>query len=329
MNFKQFFEQWNSEENTLFKIQSSGSTGTPKEIVLEKKWMIWSANQTIQTLELKNEKILCCLSLQSVGGLMMLARAAYLHCEIMVLEPSIQPFKLLKPKHDFTFVSLTPLQLHNILDDKDEVEKLTLFKNVLIGGASLSLELEERLQDFKNTFWHSYGMSETYSHIALRKINGENKQSRFYPFKDVGIFKEEDGSLTIGVPFYKHLLHTNDLIEHREDNSFLILGRKDFIINSGGLKINPEELEQKITRLGILVENTFVISSMPDKLLGQKLVLVHTIPKLERNWLLEELRISFKPAFIPKEIVYFNQLPYTQSGKISRNEIKELLSLQQ
>jgi o-succinylbenzoate---CoA ligase len=328
MNANQFLEQWNSEENTFFKVFSSGSTGTPKEIVLEKKWMIWSANQTIETLGLKNEKILCCLSLQSVGGLMMLARAACLQCKVVVLEPSIQPLKNLPLEHDFTFVSLTPLQLHTILENKEEKEKLSLFKNVLIGGASLSLELEQRLQGFTNSFWHSYGMSETYSHIALRKVNGANKQNSFYPFKEVGIYKEHDGSLTLRVPFFSNLLYTNDLIEHKEDNSFVITGRKDFVINSGGLKINPEELEQDIIRLGILSENTFAISSRPDKLLGQKLVLVHTIPKLENDLFFEKMRLNFKPAFIPKEIVYFNQLPYTHSGKISRNKMKELLSLQ-
>lgn len=327
MDFNQFLKHWKSEDNTLFKVSTSGSTGKPKEIVLEKKWMIWSAQQTIQTLDLNEEKILCCLPLQSVGGLMMLARAAYLQCEATILEPSIRPLKKITLEHDFTFVSLTPLQIHTILENQEDTEKLSRFKNVLIGGASLPLEIEEKLQSFTNNFWHSFGMSETYSHIALRKVNGINKQSSFYPFKGVNVLKEQDDSLTIGVPFYKELLYTNDIIELREDNSFVIVGRKDFIINSGGMKINPEELEENIIKSGILGPNCFVISSLQDKLLGQKIVLVHTIPNLDKKSLVEKLRLNFKPSLVPKEIVYFNQLPFTHSGKISRNEIKELLSL--
>ncbi|MEZ4804878.1 MAG: AMP-binding protein [Bacteroidia bacterium] len=307
-----------------FSVYSSGSTGTPKEIVLERKWMKWSAEQTGKVFDVKpSDKMYCCLPVDKVGGLMMLIRSKVWQIPIQVVEPSSNP---LLEAVDASIISLTAYQIHNVLMNPISVEHLKLFRIVLIGGGDISSVLETQIQKLPESceVYHSYGMSETYSHIALRQMNGRDRSDWFTRFEGIEIQVGDLGNAIIKTPYYTEALSTNDRIELNDKNQFRILGRLDFVINSGAFKQQPEEIERLIQRKLNLPVN-FVISSTQDEALGEKLVLV-----CEDKSSFEKMDFSFLKqlnAFaIPKEIIQVNELPLNSGGKIDRKSVRELIN---
>ncbi len=320
----EFIRSW-EDGQAEFMIRTSGSTGEPKTIVLHKEWMQWSAARTAAFIKpQETDKILCCLPVSRVGGLMMLARSLEWHIPVEVIEPIANP---LIEKSDASIISLTSFQLYNIILNPVSLYNLLRFREVLVGGGEISYTLNQAILNFKTgtIFRHSYGMTETYSHIALRTMNSIKATEWFTPFADVNVTRDESQCAVIHTPFHPEGLSTNDVITLHKNGSFKVMGRKDFIINSGGIKLQAEVIEQKIYE-ATGTHSYFIISSKKDDALGQKLVLV-----CESKKEFEEMNLSFlqslSPYAIPKEIIELNPLPLNEGGKTDRLKVRELLNI--
>ena len=315
-----FVKEWFSESKTV-KIQSSGSTGIPKIFEVEKIKMLNSAEMTCNFLGLNEGDVaLICLPIEYISGKMMAVRSILRKLKLIIAEPSANPLQNINEKIDFC--AMTPLQVENSLD------KLHLIKNLIIGGASVSETLKQKisqtltLSNSRTRIFETYGMSETLSHIALRQIF-PNQEDWFTVFEGVEISLDERNCLIIFAPkLNSEVLHTNDLVEINHKNQFRFLGRLDNVINSGGAKIFPEELEKIIKQH---IPNEVVLIGVADEKLGQKLILI--IEGTESQAINQKLSaINYKKSFHkPKGIIFVNKIPRTPNGKVNRLELKKLL----
>ncbi|MGB1037431.1 MAG: AMP-binding protein [Bacteroidia bacterium] len=315
------------EGQETFELKTSGSTGTPKLVELGRKLLIWSAESTKRALDKRStlgkindsdESILCCIPVTKTGGFMQLIRALHFGWHIHFVDPSSNPLETISGVHHYDQTSLTPFQLENILDShKDEIGQ---FKSILIGGAAISLELLEKIKAFneKRTtqFWETYGMTETASHIALKKI-GYDKH--FRPQSGVNLLLSEN-QLTIRIPELQFSIDTNDIARIHGDG-FEIIGRADDVINSGGIKIHPTIIEPKIKSVfsSASINRNFYISSIPDKTYGQKVILVlEGEPLKNESFLLEAIKRELPSYHNPKSILYVDSINRTDTGKLIR-----------
>ncbi|KMQ59559.1 AMP-dependent synthetase [Chryseobacterium angstadtii] len=321
LKIKNFLNEWFSEGDTV-NVQTSGSTGAPKVFAIEKKKMVNSAVMTCNFLGLKEgDKALLCLPVEYISGKMMVVRSAERKLKLMVSDPSLHPVKDLKEEIDFC--AMTPLQVESSLD------KLHLIKNLIIGGASVSESLKEKMEGTEllsrtsNRIFETYGMSETLSHIALKQLMPE-QEDYFTAFENVSVTTDERGCLKIYAPNVNaEELQTNDLVEIKNGKQFKFLGRIDNVINSGGAKIFPETLEALVKKE---IPNEAVFLGLEDEKLGQKLILV--LEGEESGDLRKKiLRIPFEKNFHkPKEIVFIEKIPRTPNGKINRIELRKIIA---
>ncbi len=307
-------QQWQSGQ-AAFTVSSSGTTGVPKPFILKRNLIELSCRLTANALGIDaQDRIYCCLPLDKVGGMMQLFRAMVWNIPIDVVQASANP--LLHYTGDASIVSLTPMQLGLVLQNHESKAALKRFRLVLLGGAGLSAELEAELQHWENPlFYHTYGMTETYSHIALRQAGKETAFRFILP-------TETDTDASGRFRFSNELtenqwLQTNDCANILPDGRFIITGRADNIINSGGIKIQPEAVEAMIATHSGLKENTFFCAGLPDSVLGEKLVLV--LP--EGTNPPDLAAIPFANAYLrPKEIVFRKTFLFTETNKLKRRE---------
>lgn len=311
-----FLKDWFSDSPVL-KVQTSGSTGIPKEILVEKSRMMQSARLTCSFLNLKKgDTVLLCMALKYIGARMMVVRSLIAGLNLYAVTPSGNPLKDIDVNFDFG--SMVPLQVFNSLQSEIETRRLKQIKNLIIGGGAIDPKMAEEIQKFPNKVYSTYGMTETLSHIALRKLNGENASDRYYPFDSVTLSLTEDNALIIDAPLVsKDVLYTNDVVEMFEDNSFRIIGRTDNIINSGGIKVQAEEVEQLLKPH---IDCDFAITSLPDTKFGEIVVLA-TTEKVDISKLLEIL----PTYFVPKKIIELDRIPLTETGKINRALLKKII----
>jgi len=309
-----------------FTFHTSGSTGIPKKIELTRVQLEASANATIQALNLtSNEKIFICLNTQLIAGAMMLVRGMLLNCELFLIEPTSDPLKYLDDNHEMTFASFVPMQLHHLLnDDLIGEQKINRFATILIGGTSINSSLENKLAQLKTNIFQTYGMTETVSHIALKKVGSENY---FSVLPNIEIKKDERDCLCIkGKLTNNKWIITNDLVEIMDSTHFNLLGRVDDIINSGGVKIFPQKVEHAIHEaLSILnlEVKEFFVSSQKDDLLGEKLIVIfcsNPFSKNQERKLTENLRKYLTVYEIPKAFYFVSFFAKTASGKIDKIE---------
>ncbi len=314
-----FLLNWISEEETI-SLKTSGSTGEPKNIWVKKSTMIFSAQQTSEYFQFnKNEKWLFCLPAAFVGGQMILVRAILNNTEVFAVEPKIELKEVIG---EYDFASMIPMQVEKYLPNKNKLK----IRRVLIGGASIPSSLEKSLRlDNDSDYFASYGMTETVSHIALRKVNGNVYSNFFTGFKNILLGTDDRGCLTVYHKNYsENVLITNDLVEFDAYGSFRVMGRVDNIINSGGLKISPEEIENKISEM---LSQRLMVIGIPDEKTGEKPVLMIEGVELDRgtlsllkNYLTENLDKNKSP----KEIIFVNQFEETTNGKLDRRKTKEI-----
>jgi O-succinylbenzoic acid--CoA ligase len=310
----EFLKDWFSEEDTI-EVKTSGSTGTPKTICIPKQKMINSARLTCHFLGLEpNDKALLCLPLKYIAGKMMVVRAIVANLDLYSVEPDGNPLSGIK-EIDFAFAAMIPLQVYNSLNNrKKELENI---RNIIIGGGAIDEILEEKLQFLKNNIYSSYGMTETLSHIALCKLNGYDKSSNYKPFDSVKLSLSENNTLMIDAPLVSdNILYTTDIAKIFPDGSFKITGRKDNIINSGGIKIQPEVIEDTLKSL---INDPFAISSLPDEKLGEIVVLV------AEDQINESILNLLPQYYKPRKIIVVDKIPMTETGKIKRQDLKNLL----
>jgi o-succinylbenzoate---CoA ligase len=312
-----FFEGWENDQ-IQFELTTSGSTGEPKKIILEKDKLVWSANNTKEAFLKRtiNKYQLCCLPVSKVGGFMQLVRSAVWHSPVDVVEASANP--LLEYRGAAQIASFTPMQLWHILNHEISREVLHQFHTVLIGGGTISPEIEKTLlNNYPDTRWfHTFGMTETYSHFAGREL-GKNV---YEVLPDTEITQNEVGALKVrNFITDNEWVQTNDIVELIDEKQFIWLGRTDFTINSGGLKIQLETVESEIQKQTNWPSDAFFCWHMPDQILGQKLVLVTTEKNVPQKW-------NFSNDYYkPKEIFVIDQLIYTENSKINRAKSFELI----
>lgn len=316
-----FIKEWFSESKTV-KIQSSGSTGNPKIFDIEKSKMLNSAEMTCDFLDLKEGNLaLLCLPIEYISGKMMVVRSISRKLKLKIAPTSLNPLENINSKIDFC--AMTPLQVENSL------EKIHLIKNLIIGGAAVSETLKQKISqtlkssNFQTKIFETYGMSETLSHIALKQVY-PNQEDWFTVFEGVDISLDERGCLKIFAPkLNSDILQTNDLVEINDKKHFRFLGRIDNVINSGGAKIFPEELEKLVKKE---IPNEIVFLGLEDEKLGQKLVLVIE-RKSDENLKFKIQNLEFQKSFHkPKEIIFVEQIPRTPNGKVNRIELKKLIN---
>lgn len=302
-----FLDEWNAPKDHII-AHTSGSTGQPKEILLPKSAMRLSARMTGEFFGLKKgDTALLCLPVNFIAGKMMLVRAMELELKIYLIKPSSVVDLSQSPVIDF--VPMTPMQVEKSL------ESVSKIKTLLIGGAPLSENLKKRLLETSTKSYESYGMTETITHIALKEITKEY----FQTLKGVEIESDKEGRLVIQTPYFEDKIHTNDIVEIKNNNSFKWLGRYDNVINSGGIKLFPEQIEKKIKPF---LDGEFIITSVPDELLGEKLIMAVEGKEKEIS---ESVFSKLSKFEVPKEIRFLNQFPRTESGKLKRAEIKKFL----
>ncbi|MDO9152173.1 MAG: AMP-binding protein [Paludibacter sp.] len=310
-----FLKNWFDASETIL-AQTSGSTGAPKDIRLTKQSMINSARMTNQFFGLTSGKsALLCLPASYIAGKMMLVRALVSGFNLIAVEPKANPFENLNVPIDFA--SITPYQLFH----SAETLKNAPIKNIIVGGGRVNSKLEAIAASISASVYETYGMTETCSHIALRCFNGYKKSDFFTVLEGVSIGQNEISCLTIRAP---HLLsdeiQTNDIVELINGNSFRWLGRADSAINTGGIKIHPEPVEKKLENL---ISKPFFVSSVPDQMLGNKIILVIESEKFQEEQELElksHLVSMLNKYEIPKLICYVPRFVYSLSDKVLRSE---------
>jgi O-succinylbenzoic acid--CoA ligase len=314
--FLNFKKTWNSRNS--IEVFSSGSTGDPKKLLITKEQMMLSASKTLQFFDLERGlNALVCLSLDTIAGKMMLARGFVGNWKLKIVEPKANP--LIDSDEKFDFVALVPLQLERILEETPK--KIELIKTMIIGGAPISESLINQLKKRKITVFQTFGMTETISHIALRKI-GFNSESFYQTVEGVSV-SAKNGHLIIDYPeMFDNPLHTNDLVKIISPSQFEWIGRTDFIINSGGYKLNPEKIEQKLSK-NILVP--FFLTGIEDRVLGEKLALVVESTK-DFTPLKSQLSQLLDKYEIPKVYSRIDTFLRTKSGKVNRHETLKKIS---
>lgn len=305
----EFLSLWKTKEQ--FKIMSSGTTGVKKELLFSKKSLVRSAQITIDAFSLKEGDIVInALPLTFVAGKMMLVRAIVGKLRVLVLEPSANP--IVKLENKITFSAFTPYQLQHIIEES--AEKLNLINKIIIGGSKISDKLATLVQTTKAEVYETFGMSETLTHIAIRPVNGEGKSDYFSILPAFAISTNEDDCLLINA---KHLgstsIETSDIIRLEGKRKFQWIGRKDNVINSGGIKLFPEEIERK---LSIVIDQPFMIAKAMDNDLGEKVVLVI---ESKEDIKLADIDFSYLSKYEkPKELRLLHQLPRNKNGKLIR-----------
>ena len=337
MTVNDFLQEWNSPSETLL-VHTSGSTGKPKPMWVEKQRMLNSAHITCDFLGLRpGDSALLCMSLDYIAGKMMVVRSIERKLRLFSVKPSGHPLSdesLTKMvEMDFDFVAMVPMQVYNTLQVPQERERLSRIKHLIIGGGAIDDALAEELRSLPGAVWSTYGMTETLSHIALRRLNGEEASEWYQPFDSVGVSLNSDGCLVNDAPLVcSEPLVTNDIAEikqqetssHSSDASsslktssphvlFRIKGRKDNVICSGCIKIQIEEVENLLRQH---LDAPFLLAKKKDEKFGEIAVLVTESGDLEG---VEAICRQVLPKYwVPRQYLHFDQLPMTETGKPKR-----------
>ncbi len=315
-----FIDEWFSAKKK-WSLNTSGSTGNPKSITMSRTLMEYSARQTNQVLKLQpNDTALLTINANFIGGRMMIVRSLLNEMNLIVNEPSTSPMPS-SVSQTIDFAAFVPLQIYAYLKNPASERFLRSIKKIIIGGAPLNQAAINSIQQYSNTFYQTYGMTETYSHVALKTLNGPKKNHFFKGVGDVLFTVDNEKRLIINGTITNQIpLLTNDIVELKDEKTFLWKGRYDHVINSGGIKILPEQLEIKISNSckEILEGKNYFISSKEDLNLGKKVVL-YVEGLLDTQELIHSLRKSLSKYEIPKEVISLPVFEYTTSGKINRN----------
>jgi o-succinylbenzoate---CoA ligase len=322
-----FCTEWLNNK-PYFEFQTSGSTGIPKKITLTRNQLVCSAMATGNALGLKTgDSALLCLNPSFIAGKMMLVRAMVLDLKLTIVPPSSNPLQHLPKGVSFDFMALVPLQLDAILKDKEKAKVLDKCKAIIVGGASISKELRTSIQSISAPVFSTFGMTETVSHIALQRLNGPEKTAYYTTLNGITIGQDIRECLTIkGKITNEEEIVTNDLVTLIDENKFTWRGRIDNIINSGGIKLVPEEIENKIANLlnNESISCKFVIIGVNDSKFGEKTVMAIEGKANDTSQILEILRNQLNKYELPKEIFFLENFPLTPTNKIDRLQIKKI-----
>jgi O-succinylbenzoic acid--CoA ligase len=310
-----FCKEWKSKSQYI-TVSTSGSTGKPKLIKLDKNNIKASAKATVDFLNLTpGQSLLLTLSTDYIAGKMMIVRGLEHNLKIIVAPVSSHPLRIDIP-YQINFAAFVPMQVKNSLKLDESKRNFTKIEKIIIGGAPVDHYLEKQLQQLPNLNYATFGMTETISHIALKNIS--QKEPHFTALKHVTFSTDSRSCLIIKAPkISEQPIVTNDIVELLNPNQFVWKGRADFVINSGGIKLHPEQIEQKISPL--LKGYRFYVTSEKDELFGEKIILkIETNLKLDIDTLNLHLKKKLHPYELPKSIKLVSNFKDTPTGKIIR-----------
>lgn len=312
-----FLQEWTADQDTI-AAKTSGSTGLPQSIRLSKTIMEQSAQRTLAYFNLKKgDRLLLSLPCRYIAGKMMVVRAIVGQMDLITVDPSLESDLLINTTFDLG--AMVPNQVIKLLESPKGKEKLENIRHLLIGGSSIQPVLEAKVSDLNNHVVSTYGMTETASHIAIRTLSGPKYSDIYECLPGITVSLGENDCLQIHVPG-QETFHTKDIAEIFSPVRFKILGRADDVIISGGIKYWPESLEKK---LEAVIPGRFVISSLPDDKLGEKLVLVLEGTPADGELIRQKINQLLLPFERPRAICYLESFPETKNGKLKRNEIKK------
>ena len=324
MTLAEFLLEWKNDNPRLL-VHTSGSTGPPKPLWVEKRRMEASARMTCDFLGLKaNDTALLCMPLDFIAGKMMVVRALVRGMQIVAVKPSGRPLQQLVQEAGYKkidFAAMVPMQVFQSLQQPEEQRILREIKHLIIGGGAVDENLERELADFPNAVWSTYGMTETLSHVALRRLNGSRADIWYTPMANVTVELDGESCLVIDAPCVcDQKIFTNDVAElHEDGRRFRILGRKDNVICSGGIKIQAEKVEQKL--IGHLA-HSFVVTRAKDVRFGEVVVLLTESPDLVD---VQRICAEILPKFWqPRLCFHVLRLPLTGTGKVARAEAERM-----
>ena len=323
-----FLSEWQND-SPYVHVQTSGSTGAPKPMLVEKRRMLASARITCDFLHLQpGDTALLCMSLDYIAGKMMVVRSFERGLKLIEVEPSGHPLSTIRSalplgsakNYKLDFAAMVPLQVYNSLQVPEERERLMQIRHLIIGGGAIDDEMAAQLKSFPHAVWSTYGMTETLSHIALRRLSGPEASEWYTPFPSVKVSLSDEGCLVIDAPeVCSERLITNDIADLSlgpgPSDRFRILGRKDNVICSGGIKIQAEELERQL-RPHLRVP--YLISKRPDAKFGEVVVLLTEGSVDEARQVCERVLPKFHQ---PRAYMHVDQIPLTATGKPQRWKI--------
>ena len=317
MSLEEFLSEWNND-SPFVHVQTSGSTGAPKPMLAEKRRMLASARITNDFLGLREgDTALLCMSLDYIAGKMMVVRSMERGLKLFTVEPSGHPLnhsQLAIDDCQIDFAAMVPLQVYNTLQVPEERKRLLQIRHLIIGGGAIDEALGAELKNFPNAVWSTYGMTETLSHIALRRLSGPEASDWYTPFPSVQVSLSDEGCLVIDAPeVCPECLVTNDIAEI-STQGFRILGRKDNVICSGGIKIQIEKVE---SRLRPFLRVPYLISKRPDPKFGEVSVLLTEGSVDEARQICERILPKYH---LPRHYLHVDHLPLTETGKPARQQ---------
>ncbi len=318
-----FIDEWNND-SAYVEVKTSGSTGEPKRMLVEKRRMLNSARITCDFLGLKpGDTALLCMSTDYIAGKMMVVRSIERRLKLISVPPSGHPladnYQLSTIHYQLNFAAMVPMQVYNSLQVPEEKERLMAIRHLIIGGGAIDEAMEAELRSFPNAVWSTYGMTETLSHIALRRISGPEASEWYTPFPTVTLSTNDEGCLVIDAPeVCAQTLVTNDIVELKPDGRFRIRGRKDNVICSGGIKIQIEEVEQALKKY---VRVPYIISKRKDPKFGEIVVLLTEGDTAQVQTICQQVLPKYHQ---PKLYLKIDKIPLTETGKPARKEAEEL-----
>ncbi|WP_302429049.1 AMP-binding protein [uncultured Prevotella sp.] len=319
MTLEEFINQWQSPSPTLL-VHTSGSTGKPKPMLVEKRRMEASARITCQFLGLKRgDTALLCMPLDYIAGKMMVVRAIVWGLQLIDIPPCGHPLKQIDTAP--VFAAMVPMQVFNSMQDANERQKLWQIKHLIIGGGAINDDMAAELRQHPNAVWSTYGMTETLSHIALRRLSGPQASEWYEPFDGVNVSTNADGCLVIDAPTVcAQPLTTNDIAEIATDGRrFRIRGRKDNVICSGGIKLQIEEMEAKLRPY---INVPFLISKRSDPKFGETVVMIAETNDIESLKTICKKRLNKYEQ--PHKYIAVDSIPTTETGKPARAKAMEI-----
>ena len=305
----------------FLEVWTSGSTGDPKAIKLSRELILQSAKRSGEYFKFnKGQKVLLCIPLEKIGGIMLLVRAAMFEQDVVSIHSKINVIQALNNEH-FYFASMIPMQVDELIKQHLKREQI---EHLLIGGASISPYLLFQILNLKTAFYQSYGMTETASHIAIRKLNGGDKSEYYRALGEISLSQDTGGVLKIKLGLTQKEYTTTDRVELISEKEFRYLGRIDNVINCSGYKISPEKLEEKIKNLVAQSPIEEILTSelmiYGEKISGEKIEIVLRIEAVafETQRLMELLKKNLKSIECPQRIEFVVNLQRTSNGKILR-----------
>ena len=309
-----FLANW-WDDSECITVQTSGSTGTPKTISLPKKMMEASAKMTNDYFGLnENSTALLCLSASYIAGKMMVIRALTGIYDLYVQSPSSAP----TIDRQYDFCAMVPMQVESLLTSDEGNDRLNKIHTLIIGGSAVSRNLQNKLQGLQTACYSTYGMTETVSHIALQQLNGSNQTDCYNALVGVNFTTDDRNCLIIHAPHLQAApFITNDVVTLLSPTNFQWLGRHDNVINSGGIKLHPEQLSKKIEHL---MSRRFYFTSTPDTILGNKLVLMIEGEPFDTEILEIQSKAALSKYEYPKEIRFLEKFEETANGKVKNRK---------